>query len=275
VKWIEDRREHLLTTNHARDAECELEIACDRDGTILALRGRAFTNQGAYIRTNGPTAARNIAQVLTGPYRIPHVRIDVALMVTNGNGCASTVTIANKIVVQEHPVARFVIRPEELSIIYPRVEFINQSIFSDIWEWNFGDSALASGFSSVHTYQQSGSFLASLVASNTIGCTDTSFREILVRPEMVLFAANAFSPNGDGKNETFSLSSTSVAGFSIVIFNRWGEKVFVSTNPWEEWNGTFRNTGASSPPGVYYWVAEATDEYGNSQAFHGSVTLLR
>ena len=42
-----------------------------------------MTDQGAYIRTNGPTAARNIAQVLTGPYRIPHVRIDVSLMMTN------------------------------------------------------------------------------------------------------------------------------------------------------------------------------------------------
>src|SRR5262249_44838913 len=61
VKWIEDRREHLTATNHAREAECELEIACDRDGTILGLRGYAHTDQGAYIRTNGPTAARNIA----------------------------------------------------------------------------------------------------------------------------------------------------------------------------------------------------------------------
>ena len=78
VKWIEDRREHLLATNHARDAECELEIACDRDGTILALRGRACTDHGAYIRTNGATAARNIAQVLSGPYRIPHIRIDMS-----------------------------------------------------------------------------------------------------------------------------------------------------------------------------------------------------
>jgi carbon-monoxide dehydrogenase large subunit len=83
VKWIEDRREHLAATNHARNADCELEIACERDGTILALRGHASTDQGAYIRTNGPTAARNIAQVLTGPYRIPHVRIDVSLMMTN------------------------------------------------------------------------------------------------------------------------------------------------------------------------------------------------
>jgi aerobic carbon-monoxide dehydrogenase large subunit len=83
VKWIEDRREHLTATNHARNAECELEIACEADGTIIALRGHAHTDQGAYIRTNGPTAARNIAQVLTGPYRIPHVRIDVSLMMTN------------------------------------------------------------------------------------------------------------------------------------------------------------------------------------------------
>ncbi|MFL6797225.1 MAG: xanthine dehydrogenase family protein molybdopterin-binding subunit [Xanthobacteraceae bacterium] len=83
VKWIEDRREHLATTNHARDAEGEIEIACREDGTILALRGRVTTDQGAYIRTNGPTAARNIAQVLSGPYRIPHLRVDVALAVTN------------------------------------------------------------------------------------------------------------------------------------------------------------------------------------------------
>src|SRR5215208_543897 len=83
VKWIEDRREHLMATNHARDAECNLEIACDEAGTILALRGQAAADMGAYIRTNGPTAARNIAQVLSGPYRILHIRIDVALLMTN------------------------------------------------------------------------------------------------------------------------------------------------------------------------------------------------
>jgi carbon-monoxide dehydrogenase large subunit len=83
VKWIEDRREHLIATNHARDTACELEIACDRDGTILALRGHAHTDVGAYLRTNGVTPSRNVAQVASGPYRIPHVRVDVSLMLTN------------------------------------------------------------------------------------------------------------------------------------------------------------------------------------------------
>jgi carbon-monoxide dehydrogenase large subunit len=83
VKWIEDRREHLLATNHARDAECELEIACARDGAILGLRGTAAVDLGAYLRTNGATAARNIAQVLSGPYRIANIHIDVDLLMTN------------------------------------------------------------------------------------------------------------------------------------------------------------------------------------------------
>lgn len=83
VKWIEDRREHLAATNHARDVECELEIACARDGTILGLRGHAYADIGAYIRTNGATAARNVAQVLSGPYRVPNIHIKVSLLVTN------------------------------------------------------------------------------------------------------------------------------------------------------------------------------------------------
>jgi aerobic carbon-monoxide dehydrogenase large subunit len=83
IKWTEDRRENLTSLNHARDMECDLEVACERDGTVLALRCHAFTDIGAYVRTNGATAARNISQVMSGPYRIPHVRVDVTLVVTN------------------------------------------------------------------------------------------------------------------------------------------------------------------------------------------------
>ncbi len=83
VKWSEDRRENLMCLSHARDAACDLEIACDREGRILALRGEAFADIGAYMRTNGATASRNISQIMSGPYRIPHVRMDVNLIVTN------------------------------------------------------------------------------------------------------------------------------------------------------------------------------------------------
>jgi carbon-monoxide dehydrogenase large subunit len=83
VKWTEDRREHLMCMNHAREAECDVEIACTRDGTILGLRGHAYVDVGAYMRTNGAVGARNIAQFMSGPYRIANIDIDVALQLTN------------------------------------------------------------------------------------------------------------------------------------------------------------------------------------------------
>ena len=83
VRWIEDRRENLFATNHAREAECEIEMACEADGTIVALRGHADVDIGAYIRTVGATPARNIIQILSGPYRIPHIDLTVTLHLTN------------------------------------------------------------------------------------------------------------------------------------------------------------------------------------------------
>ena len=63
VKWIEDRRENLMAMNHAREEECDLEVACARDGTILAIRGEVHTDMGAYMRTNGAVGARNVCAV--------------------------------------------------------------------------------------------------------------------------------------------------------------------------------------------------------------------
>ncbi|HUD87011.1 MAG TPA: xanthine dehydrogenase family protein molybdopterin-binding subunit [Xanthobacteraceae bacterium] len=83
VKWTEDRREHLMTMNHAREAACDVEIACQRDGTVIGLRGHAYVDMGAYMRTNGAVGARNIAQFMSGAYRVPNIDIDVALLLTN------------------------------------------------------------------------------------------------------------------------------------------------------------------------------------------------
>src|SRR6267142_2176777 len=83
VRWIEDRREHLIAMNHARQMDCEVEIACRRDGTITGLRGDIFVDLGAYIRTNGLTAPRNVVQFFSGPYRIPNIRLTSSALVTS------------------------------------------------------------------------------------------------------------------------------------------------------------------------------------------------
>ncbi len=83
VKWIEDRREHMMATNHAREVECELTLACRRDGGILALSGKVFVDLGAYVRTNGGMAPSNVAAFLPGPYAIADYACEVSVFTSN------------------------------------------------------------------------------------------------------------------------------------------------------------------------------------------------
>jgi aerobic carbon-monoxide dehydrogenase large subunit len=83
IKWIEDRREHLMATNHSREITCDLEIACSRDGIILGLRGTVYGDMGAYTRTNGGIVPARTAQFLVGPYRISALEFDVAIFLSN------------------------------------------------------------------------------------------------------------------------------------------------------------------------------------------------
>jgi carbon-monoxide dehydrogenase large subunit len=83
VKWTEDRRENLLASNHSREMDCEIEIACHADGTLLALRGRAWVDMGAYFRANGSIPPRNVAQFLSGPYRVPNIHMEAYAVLTN------------------------------------------------------------------------------------------------------------------------------------------------------------------------------------------------
>ena len=69
VKWVEDRAEHLVATNHARCQVHELEVAATAEGRLLGFRGTAWVDQGAYVRTQGILPALLPATHLPGPYR--------------------------------------------------------------------------------------------------------------------------------------------------------------------------------------------------------------
>ena len=86
VKWIEDRAEHLIASNHSREHVCELEIAAKRDGTILGLRATVYGALGGYVRTHGAAVPTSTCALLTGPYLIPNYQWDVKCVLTNKVG---------------------------------------------------------------------------------------------------------------------------------------------------------------------------------------------
>ena len=83
VQWIEDRREHLMATNHSRQQVHDVEIAVRRDGTIVALHDRLMVDLGAYVRTHGVVVPELTAAMLPGPYRVPHYECEALCVMTN------------------------------------------------------------------------------------------------------------------------------------------------------------------------------------------------
>lgn len=83
VKWIEDRREHMMSANHARDVECDVEFAVNKDGKFVGIRGQVWADVGAYLRTNGSVGPRNVAQYMSGPYCFEHIDIKSSMLTTN------------------------------------------------------------------------------------------------------------------------------------------------------------------------------------------------
>src|SRR5215475_9457056 len=83
VKWIEDRREHLIAANHSRQQRHRVRAAVDREGRLLAVEDEFFHDQGGYVRTHAATVPDLAAAMLPGPYHVPAYRAVGHIRLTN------------------------------------------------------------------------------------------------------------------------------------------------------------------------------------------------
>jgi carbon-monoxide dehydrogenase large subunit/6-hydroxypseudooxynicotine dehydrogenase subunit gamma len=89
VKWIEDRREHLICANHSRQQKHRIRAAVDRDGRLLAIDDEFWHDQGAYVRTHATRVAMMIAGILAGPYKVAAYRSVGHFRLTNKTPAAT------------------------------------------------------------------------------------------------------------------------------------------------------------------------------------------
>ncbi len=89
IKWIEDRREHLIAANHSRDQHHRVRAAIDAQGHILGIDDEFFHDNGAYMRTHAATVPDLAAAMLPGPYRVPAYRAIGHLRLTNKTPCGT------------------------------------------------------------------------------------------------------------------------------------------------------------------------------------------
>lgn len=138
---------------------------------------------------------------------------------------------------------------------------------ADYTRWNTGDSLRTLAVSEPGVY--------TVTAGNHCGERSTDIAVIDDECLQFLFAPNAFTPNGDGRNDLYRVYGDGIDRFNMQIFDRWGNKVFETDNIREGWNGSYQNSGYYCEAGMYTVRFELEYEDMDVEIRSGHVTLLR
>jgi gliding motility-associated-like protein len=203
----------------------------------------------------------------------------ITLMVINSSGCTSSGSKINMINVYPTPVANFSI-PEFTSILTPDVPFFNTTIGGVTWNWDFGDAASGNKNTSTrmhpdHTYSAVGYYCTRLIATNSYNCIDTMIKCLTVEPNSSLYIPNAFTPNGDGRNDTFFAKGENIFDFEMRIFDRWGNLIFYSDDIDKHWDGRVKSDDLIAQQDVYVYDVTAKDIHQRKLHYLGTVTLVK
>jgi gliding motility-associated-like protein len=209
---------------------------------------------------------------------------NVSLTVTTALGCVATVTEQNYIDVYPAPVAGFTSTPQTVTSTSPLVTFVDQSIGADQWDWDFIYTNPQSGFftdtlqNPTFSYPDTGVYVVQQIVTNSFGCTDVAYNNVEIIPEYVFYAPNAFTPNNhDGINDEFMPTGTGIDpdNFEMIIFDRWGNEIFKTTDPAKGWNGTVNGGSKVAQVDVYVWKLKTKDYRGENHSYVGHVTIVK
>ncbi len=194
--------------------------------------------------------------------------------------CSETDTLVFTIVIAPNPVADFVISPSPATILNPIFSLNNTSTGATSYQWIYNGSTISNSTSASYTVPAVlGTYCFTLVATSNEGCIDTNIHCADVIELKDIFIPNCFSPNGDGKNDNFLLvynkiDPKDVKDFYFVVYNRWGEEVYKSTNPSLNWNGKNAD-GSDIELGVYYYYCKYTMPDGKKIAEKNDLLILK
>lgn len=166
------------------------------------------------------------------------------------------------ITVNPRPDAAFEISKNDNMAAYPEVTFksINDPLSS--LEWKFNDENVKNSTIVEKMYRTKGSYSIGLVVKNQFQCTDTLYQYLVIENNFNLLAPNAFSPNGDGINDTFMPQALPYLnqGFTLQVFEpKTGQMIFESSDFTIPWNGNIMNNGNKMADGAYAWSVKTDD----------------
>ncbi|MFM9986866.1 MAG: PKD domain-containing protein, partial [Flavobacteriales bacterium] len=201
---------------------------------------------------------------------------DMYLQVISNHGCSADSLYPNAITVYPSPIAGFE-TPDQASMFNPIVEITNTSSEDVVsWYYDFGDGNSASFPEGEHLYDTWNTYTITQIVENAFGCSDVIANQVEITPDMLIYVPNAFTPDGNGHNDTFFpvMSGFEPTLYEFFVFDRWGAQVFNSTNPEMVWDGSLDGTIVQD--GVYSWKLMIRSNFDITiHEMKGSVTVLR
>ncbi|MBA3899890.1 MAG: gliding motility-associated C-terminal domain-containing protein, partial [Bacteroidetes bacterium] len=169
----------------------------------------------------------------------------VSLAVTTNNGCSDTITKHNYITIFPVPEPGFVPSPIIATTDNPFITFVDTSIHAAFWSWDFDDGNSSAGTfpNTSHTYADSGIYCITLTVTSINQCVNQVTECIEIKQALNVYIPNAFTPNNDGLNDSFYPKGEGIQpdSYTMMIFNRWGEMIFQSSQLDHGWNGRLRD----------------------------------
>lgn len=197
----------------------------------------------------------------------------VSLTITSDSGCISTLVRPNALEIFAPPNVQFESNVSAANDIYPLVNFINQTGTAGQYFWDFGDGTQSTDYSPTHLYPDIGVYQVQLISINDHGCVDTTLQRIEIRPSSNVYIPNAFTPNGDTRNDLFRVYSYNVEELQAQIFDRWGLKVFEWDTIDGGWDGKVEGNPAQAD--VYVYRVTTVDINNRREVRIGHVSLVR
>ena len=203
----------------------------------------------------------------------------VTLTVTTAAGCQSTMTMSNYVTISPNPVASFAASPAVTTEDNPTINFINQSTGASSYVWTFGDGTGSTDYAEnpLYTYVGNGSFVVTLWVENAGGCKDSTSLVVVVKPTFTFYLPNTFTPNNDGRNESFRPYGTGwdTDSYSMRIYSRWGELLFYTTDVNHGWDGIMPDGVTEAQQDVYSVTVMIKGLDGADHEYIRAVTVVR
>ncbi len=213
----------------------------DNDSTTVVSPTHTYTNSGIYT---------------------------VSLDATSQEGCYDTMSITNLIHVYPKPIAKFYVDPAVTNIDNPIIQFTDMSVGAYTWFWDFSDGGTSTDENVSYTFSSFGEFETWLIVTSDKGCVDSTYLTVRVIVDKIEIP-NIITPNGDGINDRFEIKNIDkLESSTLLIYNRWGKKIYESSNYQNNWDG------ADAPDGVYFYIIRYRTFFDDFED-RGSVTIMR